>query len=219
MPKAKQAYECSNCGAQFESRAQPGNVRHKCADGKTGVGKMLDGSGEIRNYVKEETPQEEVKDVEAIRKDVDVVEEIPGDVEFTLEEDVENTEDLDLGTMPTVEAPEVKKPKSKPTKKSDRNKIQGFIRGMYALTGQVDLSPDEEAEILADIWAGVGEVHVETPQIHVGGGMYMLCAGLITVGLMGKRQLGAWNQAKAFKQAMAKKADQPKELEPHEGWD
>ena len=218
MPKSKQAYECSNCGAQFESRAQPGNVRHKCADGKTGVGKPLDGHGEIRNYVEEETPQEEVKDVEEIRKDVSIDEEIPGDIEFTLEDDVVNTEDLDLGTLPQGPQVEEKKRKPKPTKKQDRNKIQGFIRGMYAIAGQVEISPEEEAEILADIWAGMGEVHVEAPRIHVGGGMYMMMATLITIGLMGKRQLGAYRQAKAFKQAMANQ-NQEKPLEPHEGWD
>jgi hypothetical protein len=113
---------------------------------------------------------------------------------------------------------EEKKRKPKPTKKTDRNKIQGFIRGMYAIAGQVEISPEEEAEILADIWAGMGEVHVEAPQIHVGGGMYMMMATLITIGLMGKRQLGAYRQAKAFRTAMAEK-QQAKELEPHEGWD
>ena len=71
---------------------------------------------------------------------------------------------------------------------------------------------------MADIWGGMGEVHVEAPRIHVGGGMYMMMATLITIGLMGKRQLGAYRQAKAFKQAMANQ-NQEKPLEPHEGWD
>ena len=224
MSKVKTNYECSHCGDIFKSGAKPGNIRHKCKDGKTGVGKdtILEGpdtSGHLMPNQKDTVKVELVentKDVEDVSKDVDVVEEIPGDIEFTLEDDVEiEGEELDLGAMPGLPPNEEKRRPSKPTKKTDRNKIQSFIRGIYAMTGNVDLSPDEEAEILADIWAGVGEVHVDTPQIHVGGGMYMIMAGVVTLGLMGRRQLGAYTQAKAYKAAQK---PPPKPLEAHEGW-
>ena len=228
MPKSKTDYECSNCSAIFQSGAKPGNVRHQCGDGKTGVGKDVDYELKeserdlrIAKKVNKELTEGDVelvkntKDVVDV-KDVEVVEEIPGDIEFTLEDDVEiEGEELDLGAMPGLPPKEEKRRPSKPTKKTDRNKIQSFIRGIYAMTGNVDLSPDEEAEILADIWAGVGEVHVDTPQIHVGGGMYMIMAGVVTLGLMGRRQLGAYTQAKAYKAATK---PPPKPLEPHEGW-
>ena len=226
MPKNKTDYECSHCGDIFKSGAKPGNIRHQCKDGKTGVGKSTEKSA-AHNAVTEmleEVEKEDTVKVDLVKntkdvvdvKDVEVVEEIPGDIEFTLEDDVEiEGEELDLGAMPGLPPKEEKRRPSKPTKKTDRNKIQSFIRGIYAMTGNVDLSPDEEAEILADIWAGVGEVHVETPQINIGGGMYMIMAGVVTLGLMGRRQLGAYTQAKAYKAAQK---PPPKPLEAHEGW-
>ena len=222
--KTTQAYECSNCGSQFESKAQPGNVRHKCKDGKTGVGKLFDHKGRSEPITQiddvEELDQIR-KDVEEeeLRKDVEMVEEIPGDVEFTVEETEEDPEGFNVGTMPGVEIPEPPKPKSKPTKKAERNKIESFIRGIYAMTGQINIGPEEEAEILADIWAGVGEVEMEAPQIHVGGRTYLLIAGLITAGLMGRRQLQAYQQAQVFNRAKKGTPEVPKPLEPHEGWD
>ena len=221
MSKVKSDYECSNCGKTFQSGAQPGNVRHQCGDGKTGVGKDYGGDLRIAKKVNKELTEGDVelvkntKDVVDV-KDVAIEEEIPGDIEFVLEDDVEvEGEELDLGAMPGLPPQEEKRKPSKPTKKTDRNKIQSFIRGIYAMSGQVDLSPDEEAEILADIWAGVGEVHVETPQINIGGGLYMVMAGVVTLGLMGRRQLGAYQQAKAYKAAVK---PPPKPLEAHEGW-
>ena len=214
--KVKQPYECSHCGDIFKSGAKPGNVRHKCKDGKTGVGK--DSIIGKEDYVEEPEGNVELvkntKDVEDV-KDVVIDEEIPGDVEFSVEGMEEEGEDFDVGSMPGVEPPKEKPRKSKPTLKQDRNKIQSFIRGIYALTGQVDLTPDEETEILADIWAGVGEVHVDAPAIMVGGRTYLLVAGIITAGLMGRRALIDMNKARAYQQATPKA---PKPLEPHEGW-
>ena len=118
--------------------------------------------------------------------------------------------------MPGIEPPKEKPRKTQPTKKGDRNKIQSFIRGIYAMTGQVKLSPDEEAEILADIWAGGGEVSVEAPQIQVGGRTYLLVAGLITAGLMGRRHLQDFKRVQSYQKATPKA---PKPLEAHEGWE
>ena len=215
--KVKQPYKCSHCGDVFKSGAKPGNVRHKCKDGKTGVGKW-DREVNPDTYVEPEGDVELVKntkDVEDV-KDVAIDDEIPGDVEFSVEGIEEEGEDFDVGSMPGIEPPKEKPRKTQPTKKGDRNKIQSFIRGIYAMTGQVKLSPDEEAEILADIWAGVGEVSVEAPQIQVGGRTYLLVAGLITAGLMGRRHLQDFKRVQSYQKATPKA---PKPLEAHEGWE
>ena len=215
--KVKQPYKCSHCGDVFKSGAKPGNVRHKCKDGKTGVGK--DSIIGKEDYVEEPEGNVELvkntKDVEDV-KDVAIDDEIPGDVEFSVEGIEEEGEDFDVGSMPGIEPPKEKPRKTQPTKKGDRNKIQSFIRGIYAMTGQVKLSPDEEAEILADIWAGVGEVSVEAPQIYVGGRTYLLVAGLITAGLMGRRHLQDFKRVQSYQKATPKA---PKPLEAHEGWE
>jgi len=209
-------YECSNCGAFFQSKAKKvGNARHKCDDGKTGAGRLLDRS----NPPKEPLPENE--DFESPIPEASELEVVDGDAEFTVTADTEEIEPegppiemAHIGDEPKKERPK----KHKATPKQDATQIQTIFKAIYAATGSVELTPDEEMEIVANLWAGVGEVHIDTGEVYVPAWIYIATAALLTASLMGRRQLGAMKKNKA----VVKPPDIPVEKKTQDikkGWD
>lgn len=196
-------YYCSNCGAHFTSKAKSQkNARHKCADGKTGTGKLIDRS----NPPKEPLPEDEpFTPPEPKKKSVEIVD---GDAQFALsgeeptEEEPETLEESDLSEnkpamAPVGDEPRKAKKAHKKTPKKDATQIETLFKAMYAATGSVELSPEEEMEIVATLWAGVGEVHIDTGEVYVPAWMYIGTAGIMTALIMGRRQYAGMKAKRA----------------------
>ena len=209
-------FYCSNCGAHFQSRAKKSsNARHKCDDGKTGAGRLLDRSDPPKEPLPEDEPFEP-----PIREATEV-EVVDGNAEFTVTADSEEIEEQPEGPpiemAPVGDEPRKERPKKhKATPKQDATQIQTLFRAMYAATGSVEVSAEEEMEIVAGLWAGVGEVHIDTGEVHVPAWMYIATASIMTALIMGRRQVDKMKTQKATVRAppLPKKKDDIKK-----GWD
>ena len=197
------SYVCSNCGAPFESKAKnTKNARHKCPDGKTGTGKLLDRS----NPPKEPLPEDEpFTPPEPKKANVEVVD---GNAEFSISNNEEpeeplasSEEDPEISNAPAMapvgDEPRKERKPHKKTPKKDATQIETLFKAMYAATGSVELSAEEEMEIVASLWAGVGEVHIDTGEVYVPAWMYIGTAGIMTALIMGRRQYTGMKQKKA----------------------
>tara|TARA_R100001594_G_scaffold70536_1_gene104907 strand:+ start:2672 stop:3346 length:675 start_codon:yes stop_codon:yes gene_type:complete len=211
-------YVCSNCGAIFTSKAKSKkNARHKCDDGKTGTGKLLDRSNPPEEPLPEDEPFTPPTPKAA------EVEVVDGDAEFAVAEEIESDETfIDPPTeapamAPVGDEPQKPKKKHKPTAKKDATQIEQLFKAFYAATGSVKLTPEEEMEIVAGLWAGVGEVHIDTGELHVPAWMYIGTAGIMTALIMGRRQ---YSGMKA-RQATVKPPPEPKKKKDDisKGWD
>ena len=216
-------YVCSNCGAHFTSKAKnTKNARHKCPDGKPGTGKLLDRSNPPEEPLPEDEPFEPPKPKK------ESVEIVDGDAEFSLtgeepqEESLETPEEnSDLRSDAPAMAPVGDEPRKarkphKKTPKKDATQIETLFKAMYAATGSVELTAEEEMEIVASLWAGVGEVHIDTGEVYVPAWMYIGTAGIMTALIMGRRQYAGMKA----KRAVVAPPEPPKKKEQDisEGW-
>jgi len=195
-------FYCSNCGAFFTSKAKKvSNARHKCDNGSTGTGKLLDRSN---------PPEEPLSEDESFRPPAPKpteVEVVDGNAEFSVTGELEEIEESDEtfsdlpppepAMAPVGDEPRKPKKKHKLTPKKDATQIETIFRAMYAATGSVELTPDEEMEIVASLWAGVGEVHIDTGEVYVPAWIYIGTAGIMTALIMGRRQYGTMQKQKA----------------------
>jgi len=208
-------FYCSNCGAHFQSKAKKtSNARHKCDDGKTGAGRLLDRS----NPPKEPLPEDEP--FEPPVSESSEVEVVDGDAEFTVTAEVEELEEPEgppVEMAPVGDEPKKERPKKhKATPKQDATQIQTLFKAMYAATGTVTLTPEEEMEIVADLWAGVGEVHIDTGEVYVPAWVYITTASIMTALIMGRRQV---DKMKAQKSTMKPPPLEKKPEDIKKGWD
>ena len=209
-------FYCSNCGAHFQSRAKKSsNARHKCDDGKTGAGRLLDRSNPPKEPLSEDEP------FEPPIPETGEVEVVDGDALFTVTADsdeIEEPEGPPIEMAPVGDEPRKERPKKhKATPKQDATQIQTLFRAMYAATGSVEVSAEEEMEIVAGLWAGVGEVHIDTGEVHVPAWMYIATASIMTALIMGRRQV---DKMKAQKATMKPPPiPQKKKEDIKKGWD
>ena len=213
-------YYCSNCGAHFTSKAKSKkNARHKCDDGKTGTGRLLDRSNPPKEPLSEDEP------FEPPAPKTSEVEVVDGNAEFAVtldeEEEVETeieTEEHQPAMAPVGDEPRKPKKKHKATPKQDATQIETIFRAMYAATGSVELTPDEEMEIVASLWAGVGEVHIDTGEVYVPAWIYIGTAGIMTALIMGRRQYGSMQKQKATPKPPAEIPVKKKTQDIKKGW-
>ena len=211
----KRDFYCSNCGAFFQSKAKKtSNARHKCDDGKTGAGRLLDRSNPPKEPLSEDEP------FEPPIPETGEVEVVDGDALFTVTADsdeIEEPEGPPIEMAPVGDEPRKERPKKhKATPKQDATQIQTLFRAMYAATGSVEVSAEEEMEIVAGLWAGVGEVHIDTGEVHVPAWMYIATASIMTALIMGRRQV---DKMKAQKSTMKPPPLQKKPEDIKKGWD
>ena len=209
-------YECSNCGAFFKSKAKKvGNARHKCDDGKTGAGRLLDRS----DPPKEPLPEDEA--FEPPITEASALEVVDGDAEFTVSTETEEPEEIEappIEMAPVGDEPQKERAKKhKATPKQDATQIQTIFKAMYAATGSVELSAEEEMEIVAGLWAGVGEVHIDTGEVHVPAWMYIATASIMTALIMGRRQVDKMKAQKATMRAPPLPKKKTEDIK--KGWD
>ena len=120
---------------------------------------------------------------------------------------------------PVGDEPRKPKKKHKSTTKQDATQIETIFRAMYAATGSVELTPDEEMEIVASLWAGVGEVHIDTGEVYVPAWIYIGTAGIMTALIMGRRQYGTMQKKKATPKPPADIPVKKKTQDIKKGWD
>ena len=200
------SYNCSACGALFSSRASTQrNARHKCEDGRTGTGQPLrEDVGEVLEHMVAALPldpeaeqladeperlQWEAKQALPVRP-VDPLGPIVGHADFEaedLDEDAGEPSTIPPGSDP--ERPTT--PPHKKTRETETAKVQNLMRACYAAMGAISLTPEEEAEILGELWASFGEVHIDTGEIYIPGYVYLLACGVVTLSLTVRRGLKA----------------------------
>ena len=217
-------YYCSGCGAHFTSKAKKtSNARHKCDNGKTGTGKLLDRSNPPKEPLSEDEP---FSPPAAKAPEVEVVD---GNAEFSVTGELEEIEESDEtfndlpseapAMAPVGDEPRKPKKKHKSTPKQDATQIETIFRAMYAATGSVELTPDEEMEIVASLWAGVGEVHIDTGEVYVPAWVYIGTAGIMTALIMGRRQYGSMQKQKATPKPPADIPVKKKTQDIKKGWE
>ena len=199
----KQDYTCSACGALFASRAATKrNARHKCEDGRTGTGQPVVAAPAPDTAEPLDPEAEQLAD-EPDRLEWEAQQALPvrpiqpgdfgpivGHADFTAEELLE--EEGEPSTIPPGSDPERPPiPPHKKTRDTEAAKVQNLMKACYAAIGAIDLSPEEEAHILGDLWASFGEVHIDTGEIYIPGYVYLLACAAVTVSLTVRRGLKA----------------------------
>jgi hypothetical protein len=203
-------YSCSACGALFASRASTKrNARHKCEDGRTGTGQPV--AAPLRPDVVEVLdrmvgvpldPEAEQLADEPERLEWEAQQALPvrpvkpdefgpivGHADFEAED---LDEDGEPSTIPPGSDPErPTTPPHKRTRDTETAKVQNLMRACYGAMGAIDLTPEEEAQILGDLWSSFGEVHIDTGEIYIPGYVYLLACAAVTVSLTVRRGLKA----------------------------
>tara|TARA_Y100000296_G_scaffold35592_1_gene41245 strand:- start:123 stop:704 length:582 start_codon:yes stop_codon:yes gene_type:complete len=157
---------CSLCETEFKTRGNP--PRHKCEDGRTGTGLYI-----------EEIPTEEVP---IIAGDVEI--EVPDEEGMHFEPDA-----LVMDVPPEPESGPERGPQAPKSTKKDVNKIDHLLMTFAAAFDNAKYTPEEKAQIIAQLFADSLDVRVETSQVIIGQRQFAMLSAVAVLLLLGKERL------------------------------